>query len=457
MLQAFIEISPSEPCTRQIVIERGLNAPESCAVQVDTALFIGTKLLGRIELRTTGCTLLTATGSYTIDLEQTLENIFQTNATTCFPLVLGYIAYEFLHCIERIDPTDQPQIPLLSFSLFGSIERIEQNEVTRGSCTWKFLGETLQEISIAAPFEDSTPEATPELFEKVSIENELPSCLGSNFTKNRYCETVAAIQEEILKGEVYQVNLSQKLEFPWSYSSQKLQKSFIKQTAPYKAYLHLSDGQNLFQIISISPELFFSVTGTSIHTRPIKGTRPRGSTQYEDQRLMQELLSSPKDRAELAMIVDLMRNDLSRICQVGSVKVARFPELAQLRHVFHTFATISGELSPEVSFLKILRALFPCGSITGAPKIAAMNLISRHERSSRGVYCGAIGYIGSNRSASFNVAIRTVTCRRSSDTNIVTLNSGGGITLQSDPVQEYQETLVKLRGLFDLLKNGISD
>lgn len=456
MLQASIDISPAEPCLPELEIKRGLAEPGSCAIQVDTALFIGITLLGKIELRPTGCRLLTAQGSYDVDLEQTLECIFQTTAGAAFPLAIGYIAYEFLHSIERIDPTDQPQIPLICFSLFGTIQRIERDEVTTAACTWKFRGTSLKKIPISAPFRDPNQQSTVEPLKglaKLSLASELPNYLNSNFSKERYCETVAAIQQEILLGEVYQVNLSQKLNFPWPYSAAKLHTNFVKQTAPYKAYLHLTDDQDPFQIISISPELFFSVSGSRISTRPIKGTRPRGSTRSEDQKLKQELLSSPKDRAELAMIVDLMRNDLSRICQVGSVKVAQFPDLAQLQHVFHTFATISGELCPQVSFLTILKALFPCGSITGAPKIAAMNLISRYERSSRGVYCGAIGYIGSNRSASFNVAIRTITCRRIGSENHATLHSGGGITLQSDPGQEYIETLVKLRGLFELLAN----
>ena len=200
--------------------------------------------------------------------------------------------------------------------------------------------------------------------------------------------------------------------------------------------------------ISASPELFYETHGRSIVTRPIKGTRPRGETAAEDERLANELRTSAKDRAELTMIVDLERNDLGRVCEYGSVVVRSPLTLESFAQVHHLVATVAGTLRPNVGPTDIVRAVFPGGSITGAPKIRAMEIIDELEPTRRGVYTGAIGYYSRGGRSCFNIAIRTLTVEGEQ----VHYQVGGGIVADSDPEAEYLETLHKGRGMRQVLK-----
>jgi para-aminobenzoate synthetase component 1 len=190
--------------------------------------------------------------------------------------------------------------------------------------------------------------------------------------------------------------------------------------------------------VSASPECFYEVRGNRIVTRPIKGTRPRGATPEDDERLREELRTSVKDRAELTMIVDLERNDLGRVCEYGSVRVTAPMEVETFAQVHHLVASIEGTLRPNASPIDVIRALFPGGSITGAPKIRAMQIIDELETNRRGVYTGAIGFISPN-ATSFNIAIRTILL----EGDRVSYQVGGGIVADSDPLAEYEETLHK--------------
>jgi anthranilate/para-aminobenzoate synthase component I len=285
------------------------------------------------------------------------------------------------------------------------------------------------------------------LFEKQFDTTSAP--LRSNFTRPAYEDAVRRAIDYIRAGDVFQVNLSQRFscglrEHPRAIYDRLRAAS----PAAYGAYLdygHLA-------LICNSPELFFRVTpqpdGThKIVTRPIKGTRPRLPG------MEATLRESIKDQAELNMIVDLERNDLGRICEIGSVKVTQPREIEAHPTVYHGVATIEGTLRPDVTFLDILRATFPGGSITGAPKIRAMEIIEALEPARRGPYCGAIGYIAADGSMEFNIAIRTMIVKD----GLVHVPVGGGIVADSNPADEYEETLVKAQAMFAALGVSMDD
>lgn len=265
---------------------------------------------------------------------------------------------------------------------------------------------------------------------------------GSTFSAGRYRDAVREVIRRIADGAVYQANISHRLLFKSDDPIDALAifaKAIARSSAPQAAFVNAGGSQ----IVSLSPERFFSVAREGgariIRAEPIKGTRPRGGTPAEDEALARDLQASLKDRAENVMIADLTRNDLSRICADGSIREEAIADLQTHATVHHLVSRISGALREDVSAADALAALFPCGSITGAPKVEAMRTIAAVEGVGRGPYCGAIGYIDDRGGADFSVAIRTaiVTGRR------VELPVGGGVTLRSDPDAEYQETLDK--------------
>ncbi len=261
----------------------------------------------------------------------------------------------------------------------------------------------------------------------------------STFTPQSYRTAVARAVDYIADGDVFQINLSQRFTAFTGISSAELSVNLrAAGGARYGALLNYGD----FSLVSNSPELFLRVTANGrITTCPIKGTRPR---QPGMDRVLEQSL---KDQAELNMIVDLERNDLGRICRTGTVRVTDPRRIEAHPTVFHGVATIEGELRPEVGFVDLLAAVFPGGSITGAPKVRAMQIIELLEPVRRGVYCGAIGYLGSDGSMEFNVAIRTAMVLP----DRVLIPVGGGIVADSDPAEEYHETLTKARAIFQAL------
>ncbi len=267
--------------------------------------------------------------------------------------------------------------------------------------------------------------------------------LSRNFSKEEYLSAVRVAKEYIQAGDIYQVNLSQRFETtgpdPWDVYDQLKKAS----PAPYSAILQIGDKT----VLSSSPEQFLRVHKSEIITRPIKGTRPRMPDPVEDLKMGRELYSSRKDDAELAMIVDLERNDLGRICKAGSVHVQEAKEQEIHPTVHHLSSTIRGTLKEEAGCADILRATFPGGSITGAPKIRAMEIIDELEPTHRGVYTGAIGVLGPEREMNLSIAIRVLHY----ENGRYSFQVGGAIVADSDPESEYQETLVKATGMAEAL------
>lgn len=270
-----------------------------------------------------------------------------------------------------------------------------------------------------------------------------------NFPRGDYLAAVRRVRDYIAAGDVYQVNLTQRFSAPRPADPFALyQRLRATNPAPFAAYLDLAD----VQVLSSSPERFLSLHGRHIETRPIKGTRARSADRATDTARRDELLASAKDRAELLMIIDLERNDLGRVCEFGSVRVDELHRPETYATVHHLVSTVSGQLRPGLDIVDCLRATFPGGSITGAPKIRSMQIINELEPHRRGPYTGALGWIGFNGDADLNIAIRTIVCAG----DRATYHVGAGITWDSDPKAEYQETLDKGRALHAALANAES-
>lgn len=266
----------------------------------------------------------------------------------------------------------------------------------------------------------------------------------SNFSREEYIDAVKQVKEYIKEGHTYIANLTQR--FQCDYNSNPFDTYISLRSinkAPFSCYLNLED----FQIISSSPERFLKVFNNQIETRPIKGTRPRGINKIEDEKNREELLNSEKDKSELLMIVDLERNDLSKVCKPFSVKVTELFKLEEYSTVFHLVSTVIGELNNNVSSVKCIRECFPGGSITGAPKIRSMEIIEELEGIRRGIYTGAIGYFDLRGNCDFNIVIRTILTKD----NKAYFGVGGGITIESDEEMEYEETLDKAKALMRVL------
>lgn len=267
----------------------------------------------------------------------------------------------------------------------------------------------------------------------------------SNFSREGYEVAVRRAVEYTHAGDCFQVNLSQRLLAPLREHPLELYGRLRQlNPAPFAGYFDLGD----FQILSASPERFLKVTDGRVETRPIKGTRPRGRTPAEDAALLRDLIGSPKDRAENVMIVDLLRNDLGKVCEYGSVTVPRVCEVETFRYVHHLVSEVRGTLRPGLGPLDLLAAAFPGGSVTGAPKVRAMEIIAELEPTARGPYCGCLGFIGFDGSMDTNILIRTFTAGR----GWVQFPVGGGIVADSDPAREYEETLHKAAGLLRALE-----
>ncbi|MBI1909493.1 MAG: aminodeoxychorismate synthase component I [Deltaproteobacteria bacterium] len=370
---------------------------------------------------------------------------------------VGYLGYDLYPLLETRIPQPMPQKDSLPPCLLGYYDKgICFDHLQKKMFVFSENHESqITEILKTAP-SPSMGEGQGEGDRGVTLPF-IPSHQGrgdkidflSNFTHEEYLRAIRKIKDYIAAGDCYQVNLSQRFQTkyggdPWDLYLRLREVS----PSPYAAYLNGGD----FQILSSSPELFLRVRADGgapllVTTRPIKGTRPRGKTPEEDARLKEELVMSRKDRAELLMITDLERNDLGRVCKKGSIQVSELYRAESFSNVHHLVATIEGELEEGKDAVDCLKACFPGGSITGAPKIRAMEIIRELETVPRGVYTGAIGFIGDDQSAHFNIAIRTLTLKEGN----AFFHSGGGIVADSDPEAEYQETLAKASGIMRAL------
>jgi para-aminobenzoate synthetase component I len=341
---------------------------------------------------------------------------------------VGYFAYDLKDVIECLPQTAIDDRNLPDIFLFFPTQILCHDR----------LNGTLHHLGLeggqGSPIRTPTPEPVLRL-----------GPLTSNFTHEAYIEAVKRVRHYIRAGDVYQVNLSQRFCFPFEGSPFTLwEHLYALNPAPFYAFIQAGD----HQILSTSMERFLFRQGSTIETRPIKGTRKRGKTPEEDQDLCRDLFKSPKDDAELSMIVDLLRNDLGRICSGRTVRVAEHKRLESYQNVHHLISIVIGELREGITHGDMLRGTFPGGSITGCPKLRAMEIIDELEPHVRHVYTGATGYLGWHDNVDLNIAIRTALVHEGH----CFFSVGGGIVHDSDEEDEYQETLHKARTLFDLME-----
>ena len=281
----------------------------------------------------------------------------------------------------------------------------------------------------------------PQVVEKINF-----SKFTSNFEKEEYINAVGKVRDYIRSGDVYIMNLTQRFKCQVTRGGYDIYNDLRTiNPAQFGAYMKMDK----FEILSCSPERFLKVREGVIDTRPIKGTRPRGKNNQEDEKNKIELMHSEKDKSELLMIVDLERNDLSRVCKLNTVKVTELFEIEEYPTVFHLVANIRGELEEGKDIIDCIRVAFPGGSITGAPKIRSMEIIDEMEKVRRNIYTGSIGYLGFDGNSDINIVIRTIMLK---DRNAY-FGVGGGVTWESEEEFEYEETLHKANALMRALCN----
>ena len=358
---------------------------------------------------------------------------------------IGFISYEAGLSIEGIPTRHDPDatLPLMAFSLYDAVALFNHRsrEWFVAGIDWPApmkhrrpsVGDRLESmrhrLAVAAALPDPPPPPEPDA---VDVRSDIP--------RGAYFDKVKRAKRYIEAGDIYQVNLTQRFSARTTLTPLDIYRRLrIVSPSAYGAYLPCGSAT----ILSSSPELFFDLRDRSVVTRPIKGTRPRVGIERLDRVYRCQLATCEKERAELTMIVDLLRNDLGRVCAHGSVRVREEGKIEVHPTVFHRVATIGGTLADGRDGMDLLRACYPGGSITGAPKIRAMQIIDELEPAPRGVYCGSIGWIGVDGAMSLNIAIRTMVC--SGDHAYI--HAGGAIVADSTPAQEYDETLAKAAGM----------
>jgi len=363
----------------------------------------------------------------------------------------GYFGYGLRHHVERVPPHARadiawPDLILGLYDLVLAVDHIENRawllasgypETTlrarheRAAARISWARERLRRASRASPTASWAIAAKPDL------------------TPAQFKDAVRRTIDYIEAGDIYQANTTQRFraKLPAGFDRLALYQALrLRNPATFGAYLDFG----ATAILSSSPERFLKVADGRVETRPIKGTRPRGRGPAEDKMLAAELLASGKDRAENLMIVDLLRNDISRVCRIGSVKVPILFGLESYATVHHLVSVVSGELAQGRNAVDLLRACFPGGSVTGAPKIRAMEIIAELEPTARGPYCGSIGYLSADGGMDSNIVIRTYCIQRQE----LTFQVGGGIVADSDPQAEYDESLAKAKALIEVLAQG---
>ncbi|MEZ4386265.1 MAG: aminodeoxychorismate synthase component I [Candidatus Krumholzibacteriia bacterium] len=345
--------------------------------------------------------------------------------------LLGYLAYDLKDHLERLPRTsvDDLQLPgLLLYApavLIVDDRRTGRRELITTGPEPAVREQVLAQLAAAPPPAGAPPQA---------------GTVRAGVAREAYLEAVRTIQELILAGDVYQVNYTQRFQAPLTGDPfALLRRLHAANPASFFAFVQAGD----HQVVSTSPERFLRRRGPHVESRPIKGTRSRGGTPAADAALRAELLASAKDDAELSMIVDLVRNDLGKVCRPGTVRVAAHKVLQSYRNVHHLVSVVTGELDPGRGTVDLVRAAFPAGSITGCPKIRAMEIIDQLEPCRRHVYCGSLGYLGFDDTCDLSVAIRTATIIG----GMISWSVGGGIVADSDPAAEYAESLHKGRTL----------
>lgn len=373
-------------------------------------------------------------------LDAALKRYFPTAADSVLPFVggaLGYFGYDLGRYVEKLPATAAADIALPDLAI--------------GFYRWALILDKQRQQLWYVDYQGNAELSWRKLYARLTQSQAQPGATfqlngnwQANMDKAGYSARFNQVQQYLLSGDCYQINLTQRFSAP--YQGDEWQAYCLlrdQNAAPFSAFIRLPQGA----VLSISPERFLQLHDHQVETKPIKGTRPRGICPLTDEVAAQNLQSSTKDRAENVMIVDLLRNDLGKVCLPGSVKVPSLFAIESFPAVHHLVSTVTGRLSPQYSACDLLKGAFPGGSITGAPKVRAMEIIEQLEPQRRSVYCGAIGYINSRGDMDTNIAIRTLICSKGQ----IYCQAGGGIVADSDLDSEYQETLDKVNRILPIL------
>ena len=354
---------------------------------------------------------------------------------------IGYLSYDLGRHIEQLpnlalDDMGMPEMAVGIYHWAYIADHVERKAVLVGD---------MAEPRVRLNWDDIILKVTTIPKSKNETTYKAISKIESNMNESQYKEKFSKVKNYIESGDCYQVNLAQRFSAkveggPW-VGYKKLR---AINPSPFSAFINLPD----YSVLSASPERFLQVRNGLVETKPIKGTRPRSTNQQEDERLQIDLANSIKDQAENVMIVDLLRNDLSKCCEINSVKVPKLFDLESFPTVHHLVSTITGILPTNMNPIQLLRECFPGGSITGAPKIRAMEIIEELEPNRRALYCGSIGYVGFNGDMDTNIAIRTLIQKDQQ----VYFYAGGGLVWDSEADAEYQETYDKAAAMFRFLQ-----
>ena len=362
---------------------------------------------------------------------------------------IGYFSYELGRFIEEVPTTsiDDLKLPLIRLCFYDKVicyDRIEKVfwlialEIPSDSLSAQQKNDALESQL------DQARDFSADFNTDCELEDIDFSKIRSNMSKEEYLSAIEKTKKYIYDGDVYQINFSQRFDCDFSTPAIDLyQWQNLHNPSPFAAFIQADD----FAIVSASPEMFITLQDGKISTKPIKGTRRRlknvsGAEKINAQNF-QDLVNCQKEQAELNMIIDLERNDLGRICEYGTIKVAQPRTIEEYPTVYHAVATVEGQVRSEISFCDILKAMFPGGSITGAPKIRSMEIIDELEPTQRGVYTGSIGLLGVDSSACLNIAIRTIIIK----VQKAFAQTGGGIVADSKAESEYEETITKARAM----------
>ncbi|WP_335872119.1 anthranilate synthase component I family protein [Bacillus sp. 2205SS5-2] len=352
---------------------------------------------------------------------------------------IGYISYDYARAIEKLPSyaKEDLQMPILHFLLYDEWVVFEHESNTLFVMKRGREGESnsLLDEEVKSWMHPTLPRVETSV--STASSDELVVSMG----EDRFKEAVESIRTYISEGDVFQVNLSVRQSKPLETTPFSIYEELrALNPSPYMAYMATED----FQIVSASPELLVKKAGMDVSTRPIAGTRSRGRNEEEDEELANELIRNEKERAEHVMLVDLERNDLGRVCQYGSVEVDEFMVIEKYSHVMHIVSNVRGKLSENKSEVELIRAMFPGGTITGAPKIRTMEIIEELEPVRRGIYTGSIGWLGFNGDLELNIVIRTLLAKDGH----AYIQSGAGVVIDSNPAHEYKEALKKAKALW---------
>ncbi|MGG0731486.1 anthranilate synthase component I [Bacillus paramycoides] len=379
-----------------------------------------------------------------LDLMQEYMEKWKTDYNPKYPPfqggAIGYFSYDCIRYIEKLPSLaeDDINIPDIFFLLFDDVFVYDQKEKVLWIIT-HYVDEHKEAEERLNEWKDLWMKEASEVTMSFKCPEEKNEAVA--FTEEGFMKAVERIQEYIGAGDVFQVNLSTRQERTLQTHPLEIYTSLREiNPSPYMGYLELGD----FQIVSASPELLIKKQGKKVSTRPIAGTRSRGASEQEDEELAKELIENEKERAEHVMLVDLERNDLGRVCKYGTVEVDEFMVIERYSHVMHIVSNVRGEVEEDKDAFDLVKAVFPGGTITGAPKIRTMEIIEELEPVRRGIYTGSIGWIGYSGDTELNIVIRTLLAKDGQ----AHVQAGAGIVIDSNPKNEYKESLKKAIALW---------